>query len=51
MTTGMLGMLPTGGYDVHVEGPEIVPLVHRVDVYNRRTVRADIHLIRRHPVP
>ena len=47
MTTGMLGTLPTGRYEVHVEGPEIMPLVHTVDVYNRRTVRADIHLVPR----
>jgi hypothetical protein len=47
MTTGMLGMLPTGRYELHVEGPEIVSLVHPVDVYNRRTVRAEIELKRR----
>jgi hypothetical protein len=46
----MIGTLPTGRYELHVEGPEIVPFVHAVDVYNRRTIRADIHLVRR-PVP
>jgi hypothetical protein len=50
VTTGMLGNLPEGRYQVHVTGPDIEPFTHEVEIRHRRTVRVDIHLVRRQPV-